>query len=501
MVNEKVVTALSTLSTGVKQAASVTRLKPFDTSTSEGRSKERYRRVALTALALVAAKGIGILAKLIWVPLALGYLGTERYGLWMIISSMAALLALADLGMGNGLLNAVSEANGKDDREAARRYVSSAFFVLFAIALSLGALFAVIYPRIPWTHVFNVSTPQAVAEAGPSMAVFVGCFLAGIPLSVARQAQNGYQEGFATNFWIGFGNLCGLCGVVLAIQLEAGLPWLVLALAGAPTLALFMNSVVLFTQQRPWLWPRLKNAKFSAAIRISKIGALFFVLQIAVAVAYYSDNIVVARIFGAEEVAQYAVPFELFMFAPVFLSLILIPLWPAYGEAIARGDVAWVKTTLLRSCAIAALVNVPVAVFLVVFGTQVVHLWVGPEITPSFMLRLGLGLWIVLFGISGPLAYLLNGANVVRFQVICAMLMASANVAFSIILAHLIGLPGVIFGTVAAQLLFILIPSTFYIPRLLSSISSDAVSDNSAEAALGHAATNTSNPSGQADPL
>ena len=90
-----------------------------------------------------------------------------------------------------------------------------------------------------------------------------------------------------------------------------------------------------------------------------------------------------------------------------------------------------------------------------------------------------------------------NGTKVDKFQVICAMLMASANLTFSIILAHLIGLPGVIFGTVAAQLLFILIPYILYIPRLLSSISSHAVSDSSAEAALVHASTNTSNPSGQ----
>jgi hypothetical protein len=137
----------------------------------------------------------------------------------------------------------------------------------------------------------------------------------------------------------------------------------------------------------------------------------------------------------------------------------------------------------------------------VVFGTQVVHLWVGPEITPSFMLLLGFGLWTVLVGISGPIAYLFNGAHVVKFQVICAMLMASASLPFSIVLAHLIGLPGVIFGTVVAQLLFIFIPSILYVPRLLSSISSHAASDSSAEVAAVHASTNTSNPSGQVDSL
>ncbi len=53
----------------------------------------------------------------------------------MTISSVIALAGFADLGMGYGLLNAISEANGKDDRNAARKYISSAFILLSAVAL------------------------------------------------------------------------------------------------------------------------------------------------------------------------------------------------------------------------------------------------------------------------------------------------------------------------------------------------------------------------------
>src|ERR1035438_2273421 len=91
------------------------RFTAFDTSSEAGRSKERYRRVALTTLTSVGARGIGTLMALVSVPLTLGYLGKERYGLWMTISSIVAMLSFADFGMGNGLLNAVAVANGKND--------------------------------------------------------------------------------------------------------------------------------------------------------------------------------------------------------------------------------------------------------------------------------------------------------------------------------------------------------------------------------------------------
>ncbi len=44
---------------------------------------------------------------------------------------------------------------------------------------------------------------------------------------------------------------------------------------------------------------------------------MFFILAIAAAVAYQTDNIVIAGLLGPEEVTQYAVPMKLFMITPL----------------------------------------------------------------------------------------------------------------------------------------------------------------------------------------
>jgi predicted membrane protein len=62
---------------------------------------------------------------------------------------------------------------------------------------------------------------------------------------------------------------------------------------------------------------------------------------------------------------------------------------------------------------------------------------------------------------------LLNGANVIGFQAACAMLMAIANVTISILLVQRIGVSGAIWGSVIAQIFFVLIPDTWYVRRLL----------------------------------
>ena len=124
-------------------------LTPFDQSTAQGRSDERHRRVALTAAASALAKVLSVGTALISVPLTLHYLGVERFGMWMTVSSLIAMLAFADFGIANGVLSAVAEAHGRDDRAALQRIVSSGFFMLTGIAAALLALFAAVYAHVP----------------------------------------------------------------------------------------------------------------------------------------------------------------------------------------------------------------------------------------------------------------------------------------------------------------------------------------------------------------
>ena len=118
--------------------------------TPHERARERHRRIALSAFAALVARVVAVIANLVAVPLALGSLGTERYGVWVTLSSFVLMLSFADLGIGSALLNLVSEADGRDDRPAIAQYISSAFVVMAAVAAILLVLFALAYPFIDW---------------------------------------------------------------------------------------------------------------------------------------------------------------------------------------------------------------------------------------------------------------------------------------------------------------------------------------------------------------
>lgn len=424
------------------------RLKPFDTSTAQGRSQERYRRAALTTLSAVLSRAVTVLISLVTVRLTVEYLGTERYGLWMTITSVVSMLIFADLGIGNGLVNVISEAHGRDDDEAAHRYMSTGFFALLGIAVLLVGVFVVIYPFISWPRVFNVSSPVAVREAGPAVVVFIVCFLLNLPLDVVQRVQAGYQEGFATNTWRAAGSVLGLASMIAAMRFGCGLPMLILAILGGQLLGIVGNWIHEFGWTHRRFWPEWAHYDSAAARKILSIGVWFFVGQACAAFVVPVDNIIITQILGPDAVTQYSVPMRLFILISTISSMFVVPLWPAYGESLARGDIHWVRSTYYHSLLYNLLVFAPISLAAAVFGKPIVHLWVGKQIQPTYPLLMGMAVWTVFTVAGSAINACLTGITEVKFQAAVAVAMAAANIVLKILMTKAFGLWGVIWAAV-----------------------------------------------------
>lgn len=438
-----------------------------DMGSESGRAHERRRRVLLSALAAACAKGISLLSLMLTVPMTLGYLGVERYGLWMAMSGLLLVVGFADLGLGFGLVNTLARAEGLGDSRYARRAVSSAFFMLAAIAAALALFLLLAWHVLPWGAFFNARSAATGAEAGSAMAVLLTCFLVGLPLSVVNHGFAGIQEGYRLSLYQGLGSLLTLVSIVTAVKLHAGLPWLVLASSGAPLLAGSLGGWDLFYRRRSDLRPSFEHASFQGTLEIARLGGLFFVIQVAGAISFQSDGLVLARILGPESVATYTVTQKLFLQVPFVLGYFLTPLWPAYAEAVARRDLAWVKRTLRLSVAAGFAVNLPAAVVLFFSARWILGRWVGSAIDPPTLLLASLAVWVGLNSLNGPLGMFFNGAGALRYQALTCVPMAAANLILSIYLTRKIGMAGVVLGSIIAQILFCYLPALIYVPRFL----------------------------------
>ncbi len=52
--------------------------------------ERRYAGIARATFSALAGKGIAVLVNFISVPLTVGYLGAERFGAWMAVSTLLA---------------------------------------------------------------------------------------------------------------------------------------------------------------------------------------------------------------------------------------------------------------------------------------------------------------------------------------------------------------------------------------------------------------------------
>ena len=397
------------------------------------------------------------------VPLTVHYLGHERYGLWMTISAVVAMLGFVDLGLGNGLLNGISEANGREDRDLARRYVSSTLLMLCAVGLIIAICFAAAYPVIDWPKLFSVTSTVACAEVGPAVAVFIGCFVVGLPLSIVGRVQLGYQEGFSNALWTAAGNLLALAGVFLAIQLRAGLPWLVLAMSGAPSFVVLLNAVALFVGRFCWLLPRLRFASGGAALHLFRAGLPFLVLQVAIVLAFASDNLIIAKIIGPEAVTSSFCAIAVVRDHCYDYERAPHATLAGHGEAIARGDTPWVRRTLRRSLKLSLWLSGLIALVLIIGGRQIIHWWVGPEIDPSYGAIIGTGNLVSSCGAGQCRRRFPEWDELDAHPDLFGCHDGRCSVAAKVVLASTVGLDGVIWGTIGAYLLCSVLPLAFWL--------------------------------------
>jgi DNA methylase len=76
-------------------------VRSFFTKVNPNPGRERYRRASLSASTSFVAQALNIVISLVSVPLTLRYLGQERYGVWLTISSLLAWVARLVMGRGH----------------------------------------------------------------------------------------------------------------------------------------------------------------------------------------------------------------------------------------------------------------------------------------------------------------------------------------------------------------------------------------------------------------
>lgn len=428
---------------------------------SKTRTKVVKFHIFLSFIYKVLAIGLSYLL----VPLTINYLNIEQYGIWMTLLSIMSWFAFFDIGLGNGLRNKLTVALAKNDIKLAKIYVSTAYVAVSFIAFLFFIILVTILPILPWNKIFN-TTSISNSELMKTVFVVGFFFLLNFILSLCNSMFYAYQEASLVTLNSVLQNLFALIAIYILTHFTSGSLFYLGFWYG---MSMLLSSVLLmgyFLKRHDEVMPSIKYINLGKVKEIASLGIKFFIIQMATLIIFATNNMIITQVLGPEQVTPYNVVFKLFSIITIAHGIIVAPLWSAYTDAYAKGDIKWIKNTLKKL----NLLMIPIIIsvlILIIFARDIINIWVGPQIKYPYLLVVLMGIYTIISVWSNIYAYFVNGIGKVRLQMYSAILGGLMNIPLSVYFVKFLdmGISGVILGTIISLSLFAVIGpiQTYYI--------------------------------------
>ena len=158
---------------------------------------------------------------------------------------------------------------------------------------------------------------------------------------------------------------------------------------------------------------------------------------------YSGPALIIGNRLGVAAFAPFAVAQKLLSTASIILTTTVLPLWPAYGEAAARGDWGWVTKTFRRTVLGGFIIQIPIFFLVAIFGQFIIRIWAGPEAVPDWTLLMALNLWYLIAVWNVCTSTILNGLDHMIGQSTYGPILASTALLTGLLLALVYGVAGV----------------------------------------------------------
>jgi O-antigen/teichoic acid export membrane protein len=423
------------------------------------RTKNIVNHVGLSFL----FKGGSIIANFMLVPLTINYLDTTNYGIWLTLSSFIAWFSFFDIGLGNGLRNKFAEAKANGDNKLAKAYISSAYYTIGVVSLSLIVIFFILNIFIDWTKVFNTSL-SLQKELGILVPIVFGFFCLQLVVKLITTIYTADQQHSIQGKIHFFTQVASLIVIWLMTKTNESS----LLLFG--TIFSILPVIILLTFNFIGFSTRYKNYKPSIALwkkkylkEIFGLGVKFFVIQMSAIVLYSTDNLIITQLFSPADVVPYNISLKYFSISIMVFSIITTPFWSAITEAYTKKDFVWIRKSMNNLIKTSILFSI--LVLLMIFPAEWIYsIWVGKEIIVPMLLNVFMAVFVITTLLIQPFTFFINGTGKVNVQLVLGTLAAIVNIPLSIFFAKNLnmGTPGVILATIVTSIIGLFVYPIFY---------------------------------------
>ena len=308
-------------------------------------------------------------------PFVLHRLGVDAYGILSIVTIMAGYLAFLDLGLNVAVIRFIAAHDAKGETEEIIRVIETALFVFLSMAaLTAAALFflSTVFARL-------LSVPDGL-QSDAVLALRLGAVSFGVNLvmgifSAVPRALQRFDIVNLLNVVIG---TLQIVVTVLLLALGKGLIAVVLWGAALSVLSL-VTYVVIAKRLLPAMSirPRFDSEKFSELFKFSGFVMASNFTGVASA---HSEKLILGALAPIAQVTFYTVPFNL---ASRVLTLIpnnlFTVLFPAFSAMSVTDNLEAIREAYTRAFRFIFIAVAPISVLMIVFGGDLLRLWIDEE--------------------------------------------------------------------------------------------------------------------------
>lgn len=389
-------------------------------------------------------KGVSILISLILVPLTIGYVSSELYGIWLTLATVVSWAALFDLGFANGLRNKVAECVALNNWEKARKYISTAYFYFSAIFVPLALLVFFTCPFVNWTSLLNVDAGYQDLLVDV-MRIVIIFFSLSMIVNIQGTVLQALQLNAVSNAVSAVGQMLVLLVVfTLTKTTQPSLIYLAFAISGSPIIITLISSCWLYGHKFKQLAPSIKLIDTTLVKDIMTLGLNFFILQIAFIVLYQTMNIIISNTSGPDAVTEYNVVYKFISVPMMAATIIIAPFWSATTDAYTIKDFAWMRRSynkLLRLF----LLGIAALVLMVVISPVFFRIWLGDKVTVHITMTIIVAFYVAIMMWNNMHSAIINGTGLLKIQMLSCIVSTIVNIPLALLAGYHYGAIGVVF--------------------------------------------------------
>ncbi|MBO0996445.1 oligosaccharide flippase family protein [Bacillus sp. SD075] len=401
-------------------------------------------------------RALGVLTNFLLIGLVYRYFSNDEInGIWLTISSILTWMTFFDFGMGNSLRNKLTESISKNDSKLSNMYISTTYILMIIPTIIIIISACISAHFIDWITLFGIDD-NIISNEYLILFVCVVFILYSMNfyLSIVFAILHAIYKSYIISGVQTLVNIVNIFFIFVLYLLNVNdLIILGCIYIGTSVVVLVLTTIWIFKVNKQNLTFSFKYFNKSLIKDIFNVGLKFLVLQLSIIVLFNTDNFLISKFIGVEEVTSYQLLYKLLSVNTIILGIVLTPIWTKVLRDVTDNNLNENKKTFSKLLLIFSLLVIGVIV-MGFLAPLIINVWTGSNIIIPKILTILMVVFTIFHMWCNIFQNMLNGLNKLNIQILCYGIATITNIPLSIYLVQYtdLGVSAIILGTIFSLL-------------------------------------------------